>query len=146
MTVSAEMPRYTSHKEVHALQIGMETLEILPDGGARLTFMDQRFAPLVVGKEVISRYLPRPGDYLVVYADGYQSISPQKAFEEGYSQEPSVEALRLEREKPLRIRATELAHDVAVATGDFRPREIRQRFAAYLSMLRGDPAPNDQVS
>jgi len=26
-----------------------------------------------------------PGDYYVVYEDGYKSISPAKAFEEGYT-------------------------------------------------------------
>ena len=33
----------------------------------------------------VSRYMPKPGDYFVVYDDGYESYSPAKAFEEGYT-------------------------------------------------------------
>jgi hypothetical protein len=29
--------------------------------------------------------MPLPGDYLVIYEDGYRSISPAKAFEDGYT-------------------------------------------------------------
>ena len=31
-----------------------------------------------------ARYLPEPGDWWMVYEDGYQSISPKHAFEAGY--------------------------------------------------------------
>jgi hypothetical protein len=41
---------------------------------------------------MLARSLPVPGDYLVTYDDGYQSISPGKAFEEGYSE---IEPIRL---------------------------------------------------
>lgn len=34
---------------------------------------------------IFSRYKPQLGDYLVVYEDGYTSLSPAKAFEEGYT-------------------------------------------------------------
>jgi hypothetical protein len=37
-----------------------------------------------VPESTFARYKPVPGDYLVRYADGYLSISPAKAFEEGY--------------------------------------------------------------
>lgn len=33
---------------------------------------------------MFARMRPIPGDYYVVYDDGYASISPRKAFEEGY--------------------------------------------------------------
>jgi hypothetical protein len=82
--VSMEMPKYRSHKTVWALQIS-EGLEILPDGSAKLTFTDARYSPRIVAKEVVSRYIPIPGDYFVVYGDGYQSISPKAAFEDGYT-------------------------------------------------------------
>lgn len=81
---SIEMPKYRSHKTVWALQIA-EGLEVLPDGSCKLPFTNPRYAPQVVSKEVISRYIPLPGDYLVVYNDGYKSISPRAAFEDGYT-------------------------------------------------------------
>ena len=79
-----EMPRYKCHKEVQALKIG-EGLKIHPDGSATLPILDSGFEPVTVEKEVVSRYLPMPGDYLVIYEDGYRSISPAKAFEDGYT-------------------------------------------------------------
>src|SRR5258708_884763 len=43
-------------------------------------------SPIYVKPETFSRYVPQPGDYFVVYDDGYESVSPRKAFQEGYSQ------------------------------------------------------------
>ena len=34
---------------------------------------------------MVTRYRPIEGDFLVLYADGYQSFSPAKAFLEGYT-------------------------------------------------------------
>lgn len=84
IAASAEMPKYRSHKEVWALKVG-EGLKVNPDGSVTLQIIDPGYAPVTVAKEVVSRYMPMPGDYYVVYADGYQSISPAKAFEEGYT-------------------------------------------------------------
>jgi hypothetical protein len=82
---AAPMPRYRCHKEVCALKIG-EGIEVHPDGSATLAIADGGFAPVTVAKEVVARYMPLPGDYLVVYLpDGYLSISPGKVFEEGYT-------------------------------------------------------------
>lgn len=36
--------------------------------------------------EVMARYTPGPGDFVVEYQDGYQSISPASAFEGGYAE------------------------------------------------------------
>lgn len=80
----AEMPRYRCHKVVHALKID-GIIEVMTDGQARLRIAEPGFAPITVAQEVVSRRLPIHGDYLVVYEDGYQSISPGKAFEDGYS-------------------------------------------------------------
>lgn len=81
-----EMPRYISHKRVWALEIG-EGIVVNPDGTAILPIADSGYAPVTVAKGVISRYVPMPGDFYVQYADGYQSISPRKAFLEGYTRE-----------------------------------------------------------
>lgn len=80
----AEMPRYQSHKKVWALKIG-EGITVHRDGSATFNIADAGFAPVTVEAGVISRYVPMPGDYYVVYDDGYKSISPAKAFEDGYT-------------------------------------------------------------
>ncbi len=50
------------------------------------------FPPIYLEPKVFARGLPMPGDYFVVYDDGYESWSPKKAFEEGYSQGQVQEA------------------------------------------------------
>ena len=35
------------------------------------------------------RHNPKPGDFLVIYEDGYHSVSPAQAFNEGYHPEPT---------------------------------------------------------
>lgn len=75
---SAEMPRYRSHKQVWALKI--ETVN-----GHRLTFADPGYAPIMCDAAMFSRYTPVPGDYYVIYNDGYKSFSPATAFNEGYT-------------------------------------------------------------
>lgn len=80
MTDAAEMPRYKSHKTVHAL-------EIATINGHRLTFKDEGYASMMCEGSLFGRYTPVPGDFLVVYEDGYKSFSPRKAFLEGYTKE-----------------------------------------------------------
>lgn len=77
MTTKREMPRYRSHKTIQALKI--KTVQ-----GESLTFEDG-YPAMDLEPKVFVRYTPKPGDYLVVYEDGYKSISPAKAFEEGYT-------------------------------------------------------------
>lgn len=77
---SAEMPKYVSHKKVWALEI--DTVN-----GHDLSFRDKGYAPIHCEPEMFSRYAPVPGDYYVVYADGYKSFSPRKAFVEGYKKD-----------------------------------------------------------
>jgi hypothetical protein len=73
-----EMPRYRSHKQVWALEIATIADNVL-------TFRDNGYAPLAADREMWARYTPVPGDFYVVYADGYKSFSPRKAFLEGYT-------------------------------------------------------------
>jgi hypothetical protein len=77
----AEMPRYQCHKQVHALKIAM----IEGPGPWKITPEDARYAAFECPPEMFSRFTPMPGDYYVVYDDGYKSFSPAKAFEEGYT-------------------------------------------------------------
>jgi hypothetical protein len=82
-TPAVEMPRYVSHKKVWALEI--DSIEADPErGDYRLTFREGGFAPTRAPAVMFSRYMPRPGDFYVQYADGYKSFSPRKAFLEGY--------------------------------------------------------------
>lgn len=84
-----EMPRYVSHKTVWALKIAaidVETLTITP--------ADEGYAPFVVDREYVERHRPQAGGYFVVYADGYQSFSPMKAFTEGYELVSDITRLR----------------------------------------------------
>lgn len=77
------MPRYQCHKKVYALKIARVTAEdpktfmIVPE--------NTDYAPFRVSSEFVGKHNPKPGGYYVVYEDGYESYSPAKAFEEGYT-------------------------------------------------------------
>ena len=55
-----------------------------------ITPEEDGYAPFKVDNEYITKHNPQPGGYYVVYADGYKSWSPPKAFEGGYTPEASV--------------------------------------------------------
>lgn len=93
-TVQAEMPRYKCHKEVHALKIVSIKHTHDAEGKTRIdkcTFYpeDETFKPMEVESAWCFKKVPINEDndcgYLVIYADGYRSWSPTKAFEEGYT-------------------------------------------------------------
>ena len=46
---------------------------------------DVRFPSFVVSGEFMAKHKPVVGGYFVVYEDGYESFSPARAFEEGYT-------------------------------------------------------------
>jgi hypothetical protein len=82
------MQTYISHKRVQAAEIiyvgnydtddkGATVRRITLAGGEEVTLPAETFA----------RYVPLPGDFYVVYEDGYKSFSPRKAFLEGYTAE-----------------------------------------------------------
>lgn len=79
-----ELPKYKCHKTVHALRIK----DIVWDADNRpthLSFHDEGYAPRPVTMAWVTKHDPKPGGYLVVYDDGYESFSPAKAFEDGYT-------------------------------------------------------------
>jgi hypothetical protein len=41
--------------------------------------------PVPVTLEYMSKHKPEAGGYFVIYGDGYESFSPARAFEEGYT-------------------------------------------------------------
>ena len=85
MPTEQEMPRYRCHKEVRALKIA--SIEIV-QGGAVITPVEEGYEPFQVSVEYREKHDPEgrgAGGYYVVYEDGYESFSPAKAFEAGYS-------------------------------------------------------------
>jgi hypothetical protein len=79
----SDLPVYQCHKKVRALQIKEAFRE--PDAEVvTLHFLDRSYGTMQVMSDVVSRYWPHEGDYFVLYEDGYQSISPKAAFENGY--------------------------------------------------------------
>ncbi len=87
MNVSREMPQYVCHKKVWAIKIEAIEFEAnsAEDGTAIIRPSDDGYPPFVVSREYMDKHKPEVGGYYVVYADGYKSYSPAKAFEEGYS-------------------------------------------------------------
>ena len=97
MNASREMPRYRSHKEVHALKIaaivrdGEGELNRETDGSAMITPAEEGYAPFRVDREYMRKHDPQVGGYYVLYAGGYSSWSPAEAFEEGYTKLEDLE-------------------------------------------------------
>jgi hypothetical protein len=84
MSDERELPKYVSHKTVHALEIKVISGDLTVGSIRRtLSFAEAGYAPIEVPIEMFARYHPVPGDFYVVYADGYKSFSPRKAFLEG---------------------------------------------------------------
>jgi hypothetical protein len=91
--VSAEMPKYQSHKKVWALKIkeivfdhdlaSKENRET--DGSATITPEEDGYASFKVDHAYCRKHGPKAGGYYVVYEDGYKSWSPAEAFESGYT-------------------------------------------------------------
>jgi hypothetical protein len=88
------MPRYQSHKIVHALKLDRVRHSHNVDGEMRgdtcvLYPEDKKYDPIEVdAKWCNSKISIKDHDdcgYLVVYADGYRSWSPTHAFEHGYT-------------------------------------------------------------
>lgn len=78
-----ELPRYKSHKIVHALKI--HDIDIDHETGAAvITPADDGYGPFAVDAEYMAKHKPRYSGYYVVYEDGYKSWSPAEAFEKGY--------------------------------------------------------------
>jgi hypothetical protein len=76
-----EMPKYQSHKQVHALKL--KGIIRLDDGSGWKLEADGTY--VIVHNEYVMRHQPQVGGYYVVYEDGYESWSPAKVFEAGYT-------------------------------------------------------------
>ena len=89
MQAAAEMPQYQCHKKVWALKIKAveqsPAAEAVPGGSWELSVEEPGYAPIRVTHAWYEKNRPEVGGYYVVYADGYKSYSPAKAFEDGYT-------------------------------------------------------------
>ena len=86
-SAQVEMPRYICHKKVHALKIA--AIEVNEDKSATISPVEEGYAPFTTKPGWAEKFEGTEEDpgYYVVYADGYASWSPSKAFEEGYTRE-----------------------------------------------------------
>jgi hypothetical protein len=81
-----EWPRYESHKIVQATSITLIDKDAI-DGSTVLFVHPDPAQPSVIFQPTEPAMAARAsiGDYAVVYSDGYKSVSPKKAFDEGYT-------------------------------------------------------------
>lgn len=85
-------PRYKCHKVVNAFKIARISEGLLSEseGSHPVWFLwptDDNLDPVQVSAAWMEKNKVVIGGYLVIYADGYQSFSPEKAFVEGYAVE-----------------------------------------------------------
>lgn len=92
-----EMPRYRSHKIVHALKIKsiVSCVRVgdfdfpgdhIPNPTGALIYPEEAgYGPVSVDLAYMEKHKPQIGGYYVVYPDGYKSWSPAQAFESGYT-------------------------------------------------------------
>ena len=98
------MPEYKSHKIVWALKIAKIVLDSElakaekreSKGTAIITPVEDGYSPFEVSVDYLKKHEPKEGGYYVVYADGYKSFCPAKAFEDGYSKEVNDPVIKQE--------------------------------------------------
>ncbi len=80
------LAKWQSHKIVHAGKVLVQGHAAGEDtSGLIIEDVNGEPCPIEVPNNFFARGTPSPGDYVVVYEDGYKSWSPAKAFEEGYT-------------------------------------------------------------
>lgn len=82
MMLKNSLPLWRSHKIVRAAEIASVTWDAM---GANITFADVNLPTALLPMSIFNRYKPGSGDFLVMYDDDYLSVSPRKAFIEGYT-------------------------------------------------------------
>jgi hypothetical protein len=79
---SGNWPEWKCHKIVRAVKVE-SVMDHEPGCGAYIV-VEGSHPGFDVEEEFIERHNPKRGDWIVLYADGYVSVSPGNAFEEGY--------------------------------------------------------------
>ncbi|QRE00484.1 hypothetical protein [Burkholderia phage BCSR129] len=131
-----EFPQYLCHKKVRAAQITMigQKIDSNDNAYAGVLHFGDSMDPISVSVRFVERHNPKVGDFLVVYEDGYHSISPEQTFKDGYTligEEPeSSFIVRLADEKnELTERLTKLTE--FLGTDKFRKLGKRSRDQLY---------------
>ena len=75
------MKTYKCHKQVKAFKI--TNIKLIEDSIYNLVGSE---CIVMVREDFMQKFKPEVGGYYVLYDDGYQSYSPAKAFEEGYTE------------------------------------------------------------
>ena len=91
--MDTNLPKYQSHKTVQAFKIKQIILNpssysknlIVVDSSITIIPVDVNIKPILVSGDYFLKHQPQMGGYYILYTDGYESFSPAKAFEEGYS-------------------------------------------------------------
>ena len=77
------LPEYQCHKIVSAAKIA--DIRLYSNGNFELAFTDEALGTREVSSGYFNKHSPQVGGYYVLYEDGYESWSPAKAFEAGYT-------------------------------------------------------------
>lgn len=87
MSQKQSLPQYVCHKEVQAVKIRSIEHRGLPNapGVYVITAVEPAIEPIHVTAEWQDKHGAKAGGYFVRYKDGYESFSPARAFEEGYT-------------------------------------------------------------
>lgn len=84
LALAASLSHYQSSKVVAAAKILM--VKVIEGGDVDMVVSDAGSTHGVrLSAASTARYLPIEGDWLMIYQDGYVSISPKPAFEDGYT-------------------------------------------------------------
>lgn len=91
-SLAGRFPVYKSHKVVLAAHIMALGTPHPDDNAVVATVVTHPGWPsldVVLTADFVARYAPQSGSYIVIYEDGYASVSPQEAFETGYAPVPT---------------------------------------------------------
>lgn len=116
--MSKDMTTFQCFKRVQAFKI--HDIARSTDGGAATLYATPGVSTgsggaMGVSAEYMAKHKPVPGGYYVRYADGYESYSPAKAFEEGYRPLDAIEAsMQVQELSTARVRMEDL--DAAIAS------------------------------
>lgn len=110
-----KMPRYRSHKEVRALEI-VAISDRASGEEPRFLLSFREHEPISCVSKMFFRYMPIPGDFYVVYDDGYESISPRKPFLEGYTMIPDTNPATVPSTSDDRVVNNTMRHQYRVLT------------------------------
>jgi hypothetical protein len=79
-----DWPEYESHKVVRAAEI-VAIINQQPGAGRIIMVQPEEGDPVEQFRPDLDNMPANIGDFAMLYPDGYKSISPRKAFDEGYT-------------------------------------------------------------